>query len=65
VRTLFGVLLIAELRNGLDLVGVGDDLKQVIIGAVLILAASVAFIRGRIRIPYAMGKPPPKEETTT
>jgi len=65
IRTLFGVLLIAELRNGLDLVGVGDDLKQVIIGAVLILAASVAFIRGRIRIPYAMGKPPPKEETTT
>ena len=65
IRTLFGVLLIAELRNGLDLVGVGDDLKQVIIGAVLILAASVAFIRGRIRIPYAMGKPPPKENTTT
>jgi ribose transport system permease protein len=65
VRTLFGVLLIAELRNGLDLVGVGDDLKQVIIGAVLVLAASVAFIRGRIRIPYAMGKPPPKANTTT
>jgi ribose transport system permease protein len=57
VRTLLGVLLIAELRNGLDLVGVGDDFKQVIIGAVLIVAASVAFVRGRIRLPYAIGKP--------
>jgi ribose transport system permease protein len=57
VRTLLGVLLIAELRNGLDLVGVGDDFKQVIIGAVLIAAASVAFVRRRIRLPYAMGKP--------
>jgi ribose transport system permease protein len=58
VRTLLGVLLIAELRNGLDLVGVGDDFKQVIIGAVLIVAASVAFVRGRIRLPYAIGRPP-------
>lgn len=46
-RTLWGVLLIAVLRNGLDLEGVGDDLKQIIIGAVLIAAASVDFVRRR------------------
>ena len=44
-RTLWGVLLIAILRNGLDLEGVGDDLKQVIIGLVLIAAASADFVR--------------------
>lgn len=48
VRTAFGVLLIAILRNGLDLDGVGDDLKQIIIGFVLIGAASAEFIRGRL-----------------
>jgi ribose transport system permease protein len=44
-RTLWGVLLIAILRNGLDLQGVGDDLKQIIIGLVLIAAASADFAR--------------------
>jgi ribose transport system permease protein len=44
-RTLWGVLLIAILRNGLDLEGVGDNLKQIIIGLVLITAASADFVR--------------------
>lgn len=44
-RTLGGVLLIAILDNGLDVKGVQVDLKQVIIGAVFIGAASVDFIR--------------------
>ena len=44
-RTLWGVLLITILRNGLDLEGVGDDLKQIIIGLVLIAAASADFVR--------------------
>jgi ribose/xylose/arabinose/galactoside ABC-type transport system permease subunit len=48
VRTLWGVLLIAVLRNGLDVQGVGDDLKQIIIGVVLIAAASVDFVRRRL-----------------
>lgn len=48
VRTLWGVLLIAVLRNGLDVQGVGDDLKQVVIGVVLITAASVDFVRRRL-----------------
>ena len=50
IRTLEGVLLIALLRNGLDLVGVDDNLKQVIIGTVLVAAASVGIFRGRVTI---------------
>lgn len=49
VRTAFGVLLISVLANGLELQGVGDDLKQVIIGSVLIVAASADFVRVRLR----------------
>ena len=48
IRTLWGVLLIAVLRNGLDVQGVGDDLKQIVIGVVLIAAASVDFVRRRL-----------------
>jgi ribose transport system permease protein len=48
VRTLAGVLLIQVLQNGLDLKGVGFDLQQVIIGSVLIAAASVDFVRRRL-----------------
>jgi ribose/xylose/arabinose/galactoside ABC-type transport system permease subunit len=47
-RTLWGVMLIAVLQNGLDLEGVGDDLKQIIIGGVLITAASADFVRRRL-----------------
>lgn len=49
VGTLWGVLFIATLRNGLDLEGVGDDLKSIIIGTVFILAASVDFFRRQMR----------------
>lgn len=49
VGTLWGVLFIATLRNGLDLEGVGDDVKQVIIGVVFILGASVDFFRRQMR----------------
>jgi ribose/xylose/arabinose/galactoside ABC-type transport system permease subunit len=47
VRTLWGVLLIAVLRNGLDISGISEDFKNIVIGAVLILAASVDFLRRR------------------
>jgi ribose/xylose/arabinose/galactoside ABC-type transport system permease subunit len=47
VRTLWGVLLIAVLRNGLDISGISEDFKNVVIGTVLILAASVDFLRRR------------------
>ncbi|HEX4805768.1 MAG TPA: ABC transporter permease [Conexibacter sp.] len=46
--TLWGVLLISTLKNGLDLQGVGEDLKQVIIGVVFIAAASVDFFRRQL-----------------
>jgi ribose transport system permease protein len=48
-RTLWGVLLIAVLENGLQLEGVNDDLRQVIIGTVFIAAASVDFFRRQMR----------------
>jgi ribose transport system permease protein len=69
-RTLFGVLLIVILRNGLDLQGVDDNLKQIIIGLVLIAAASANFVRARlhsrrqrargivIATPSSTGEPP-------
>ena len=45
LRTLFGVLLIGVLRNGLQVQGAGDALTLIVIGLVLILAASVEFFR--------------------
>jgi ribose transport system permease protein len=48
VRTLWGVLLIAVLRNGLDLGGISEDYKQVVLGVVFILAASVDFMRRQL-----------------
>ena len=48
-RTLWGVLLITVLQNGLQLQGVNDDLQQVVIGLVFIAAASVAFFRQQFR----------------
>lgn len=48
VRTLWGVLLIAVLRNGLEISGVDEDYKNIVVGAVLILAASVDFLRRRL-----------------
>lgn len=48
-RTLWGVLLLTVLENGLQLEGVDTDLQRVVIGAVFIGAASVAFFRWRLR----------------
>lgn len=44
-RTAWGVLLISVLTNGLDLEGVNDDLQQVVVGVVFVIAASTAFMR--------------------
>lgn len=78
--TLWGVLLISTLRNGLDLQGVGEDLKQVIIGLVFVAAASVDFFRRQLQrrrtrdravadrppaAPPAGGPPDPSGATTT
>jgi ribose/xylose/arabinose/galactoside ABC-type transport system permease subunit len=48
-RTMWGVLFIVTLQNGLDLNAVNDDVKPVIIGLVLIAAASADFVRARLR----------------
>lgn len=48
-RTLWGVLLLAVLENGLQLEGVNTDLQQVVIGVVFIAAASAEFFRRRLR----------------
>jgi ribose transport system permease protein len=48
-RTLWGVLLLAVLENGLQLEGVNTDIQRVIIGIVFIAAASVEFFRHRLR----------------
>jgi ribose transport system permease protein len=52
-KTLWGVLLLSVLDNGLDVKGVDPDLKQFVIGAVFIAAASVDFIRRRLRAKHA------------
>ncbi len=48
-RTLWGVLLISVVQNGLDLEGVNVDVQQVIIGIVFIIAAGADFFRRRWR----------------
>lgn len=48
-KTLWGVLLLSVLDNGLDVKGVDIEIKQAVIGAVFIGAASVDFIRRRLR----------------
>lgn len=69
-RTLWGVLLLAVLENGLQLEGVDDDLQRVVIGVVFIGAASVEFFRRRLRnraraagearhVGASSGAPPP------
>jgi ribose transport system permease protein len=56
-RTLWGVLLISVVQNGLDLKGVSDDMKQVVIGLVFIFAASTDFLRRRFRRRRALDPP--------
>jgi len=48
-RTLWGILLLSVVQNGLDLKGVNDDLQSVVIGLVFIFAASTDLLRRRAR----------------
>ena len=48
-RTLWGVLLLTLINNGLDLQQVDADLKEVTLGIVLIAAASADYFRRRLR----------------
>lgn len=54
-RTLWGVLFITTLENGLDIESVGDDVKRVVIGVVLIAGASADFFRTRLRRRRTIG----------
>ncbi|MGC9329438.1 MAG: ABC transporter permease, partial [Candidatus Hinthialibacter sp.] len=45
--TLFGALIIGVLRNGLDLMGVTDHLKQIVIGSMIIFAVLLDYYRRR------------------
>jgi ribose transport system permease protein len=46
--TLFGVVLIGVLQNGLSIVGVSAAYQDVAVGAVFLVAASSDYVRGRI-----------------
>ncbi len=69
-RTLWGVLLLTVLDNGLDVKGVNPDVKSVIIGIVFIAAASVDFIRRGLTRRQATAsaevevEPEPRPQTT-
>lgn len=56
LRTVFGVLLIGTLQNGLSLLGVNYSDQQVAVGVVFILAASSELLRRRI---MRAGRPVP------
>lgn len=43
--TLIGAMIIAVIRNGLDLMGVSSDLQMVVIGAVIIIAVYIDVLR--------------------
>ena len=60
-RTLFGVLLIAVLRNGLDLMGLSEDMKMIVIGVVFIVAASVDFMRRQF-LKRRFSEPKPNQD---
>lgn len=45
IGTLFGALIIGVLRNGLDLMGVTDHLKQIVIGGMIIFAVLLDYYR--------------------
>ena len=46
--TLLGALLIATIRNGLNLFSAGNDIQYIVIGLVIIVAVTIDVIRGKI-----------------
>jgi len=46
--TLVGALLIAIIRNGLNLLGTSNDVQYIVIGAVIILSVTIDVMRGKI-----------------
>lgn len=48
--TLIGALLIAVIRNGLNLLGAQTDIQYIVIGIVIILAVFVDIVRGNAAV---------------
>ncbi|NPU99566.1 MAG: ABC transporter permease [Candidatus Omnitrophica bacterium] len=48
IGTLFGALIIGVLRNGLDLMGVTDHLKQMVIGGMIFFAVLLDYYRRKL-----------------
>lgn len=46
--TLIGALLIGTIRNGLNLLGTGNDVQYIVIGAVIIFAVTIDVTRGKM-----------------
>lgn len=46
--TLVGALLMAVIRNGLNLMGSGNDIQYIVVGAVIILAVTIDVVRNKI-----------------
>lgn len=53
-KTLWGVMLIAVLKNGLDNIGLEFSYQNIVIGVVFVLAASSEVVRRRLRIAAAL-----------
>ena len=45
--TLIGALLMAVIRNGLNLMGASNDIQYIVIGAVIILAVTIDVFRNK------------------
>ena len=46
--TLIGALLMAVIRNGLNLLGAGNDIQYIVIGGVIILAVTIDVVRNKM-----------------
>ena len=49
IGTLFGALIIGVLRNGLDFMNVSDHTKHIVIGAMIIFAVLLDYVRQRMQ----------------
>ena len=47
VFVMIGALLIATIRDGLNLFGAGNDIQYIVIGSVIIIAVTIDVFRGK------------------
>ena len=50
IRDRIGALLMAVIRNGLNLMGASNDIQYIVIGAVIILAVTIDVFRNKAAI---------------